>query len=464
MAQITTDNNAQELLTAINEGLSGELTTDNTATELVEFINNAISSGGSGTFPANTILPSAIGSLEQGEDIGGMTIADFIKYGINGATKKFSFLHYSDAHGSYQSTAKAAGMVGDSTREDYDPNLSFALYTGDGISNTAMANANNGKHLLIMGNHDANDSYGHRYANFIAPLKGFMPSTQVDKNLHYGGEVQGSDEEGTEAYWYKDFPLIGGSKVRLFGTCEYEYNGNDGSSTYTTVIRQNQVDWLIEKMNELTENDYFIVAVHQPPTTVGDSAIIKRRRQNKFCSSALWSWTSSGGQNIYRTIVDAYKNDKQVNKEMSNYGSVKVRINVDWSDSTRKKATFLCFLCGHEHGDYHGGIPISSTVNSNILLLAIDTCKSSAGSGDESDIPTSVRTANGNILINKVTVDFYKRTIRVDRIGAQEVPARIVGENASVYAHDSGDPNGTYPAITRDYITFDFDANVITES
>lgn len=432
--ELNVENTANELVAALGE--YGDFSTDMTATEFVGEVNTAFPDADVSVNDSATTLVARINNAEYAEP-----------------PEPFMFLHYSDSHGVYQSASKAAGMVGDPTREDYDADLAFAINTGDGTSNTQMTNANNGKHYVIFGNHDASDVYSKNYANMVAAIRNWLPNPSVDTDFHFGGE--------NKAYWYKDFILSNGRKLRLFGTCEYEYFDGDGSYLYTSVVSQSQVDWLIAKLDELGEDDYFIVATHKPSVPSDSLGIKNRRNMNKFCSSNLWTWDTGGGaQVIFSKIVDAYKNKRKIeNYTNTAYNSV-VTINKDWTNAS--PATFLCFLCGHVHGDYHGSTPDLS----NLLMFDIDTCRASAGADDESDIPTSVRTANGNILINKVTVDFEHKRIRVDRIGSQEVPARIVGENAAVYAHDAGDPNGngyTYPAVTRDHITFDFDANVITE-
>lgn len=67
------------------------------------------------------------------------------------------------------------------------------------------------------------------------------------------------------------------------------------------------------------------------------------------------------------------------------------------------------------------------------------------------------------ILLNKVTIDFAKHQVKVDRIGAKNVPARTIDKvNDSHDVGDSHDDGYTYPALTRDTITFGFDGNVIT--
>jgi hypothetical protein len=61
-----------------------------------------------------------------------------------------------------------------------------------------------------------------------------------------------------------------------------------------------------------------------------------------------------------------------------------------------------------------------------------------------------------------VTIDALKETIRVDRVTPVATLAHTV--DSTNWDGDANDPNGdgyTYGSITRDEITFDFDANEI---
>lgn len=439
MAQATTDNNAQELLAAVNEELSGQLSTDNTATELVEFINNAISSGGSGTFPAHTVMPSDMGDIKVGEDIGGMTLADFIRYGINGEARiKVRFLHISDTHGITDSVAKCKDLM------DNDSGIDFTLHTGD-ITPTNDLPYNNikSKLLIINGNHDTYDHFGNNHANAVEWLRG----NGVDKQAHNGlaGVVWGDDVviDGTthkSGYWYKDFVLSENSKLRIIAFDQYELDRttNGPSYNYEKAYSQAQVEWVAAKMRELRATDYLVTVTHEPMvslklSSISGFALSENTLDKLFVSDKLNTtsrpyWSNISNEPIEHLIVAAYMRRSSLaaqalaiagKSSLSYMGSALDMTKQVFDFSGVTPATFLFHVCGHMHAD------ITTYLNEcpDQLMLLIDCASTGKDAG--ADITRS----GANLIdgkwycINDVTIDFSTKRIVIKRIGGKTTDA-----------------------------------------
>lgn len=430
---INIDNTAAEVVAALDD--YGDFSVGMTATEFVGEVNDALDAGASVSDTA-TVL---VGKINEAADAEPVAAPDPVK-----------FLHYSDPHGTdyyhpqdkawARTTNKAVKMMTDTDDADYDADIAFTVLSGDNLAanyasgyyegmRLAVLDADtntNGNHLVIMGNHDAGDTvYGRSHANMVTGLKSLMANASVT----YGGDGC--------AYWHKDYSLSNGGKLRVIGTDEYDYGTTQ--MTYNAVITSAQKAWFIGLLKQLTDKDYFIVVCHKPPFNGTGATAIAKRAANKFCSSQLYDWVSENTMKTFAEIINAYKNNTA-------YG------NEDWSGKAGD-ATFLCHLCGHIHGDYHG----PHLAYSDQLVLCIDTCKSGVTNyeyGQGADC-SDLLTRTTGIILNKVTIDFENERITIDRIGDKVTTARTV--DSSTYPHDAGDTQGKeYPALTRDTITFDY--------
>lgn len=486
METIYNSDNATQMLETINanqgsgSGIQEVLLTDN-ATDLVEKLNEnfeALAAGGSGVFPQGTILPMAIGSFAQGEDIGGVTMEDFITYGLGNGTRKFTFLHASDLHNVVTTVNDA------SERMANDSSISCLILSGDmdalssetPISGSSYYTFNNallgvkdaGKLIVCVGNHDAGLNKG--------SFNGTQTKTQMSPWV--GNYMQWDDrDEGVGCYWYKDYNL-GKGKVRVICVDQYEYPADYSQSYIVNIhaqddyVSQAQVDWFVYCLRDLGEDDYFIVVLHEIPYFSPDSPKGQnRRRENKFCSSRIGRWgVYSLDGTFFPAIVNAYTHKTSVQKvhntrQLQSGSVVTVQtaaVNEDFSDVEGTPAKFLCYLCGHLHADwvgYHNLYP-------DQLIMMIDSGKATA------DLPSDIRltdtenTRASAIMYNKVTVDVVKRTIKIDRCGQQQTCEHIVGTAGTTTA-DTDDPHGdgySYPAILRDTITFPMDVDLEEES
>ena len=466
----TIDNtmNAAQLLAAINtnqgtvEGIQEILSSDNAA-DLIRKLNEnfeAIGQAGSGVFPEGTVLPSTIGSLDAGTDIGGMTIDDFITYGIQGRPHKFTFLHMGDPHAQTATIANAKDLMAN------DANISFLIITGDmdvalgSALSEAMLSVGS-KMLAVVGNHDL---YVVGYNAYTARDK---METWVGSNVTFGNNVVQENGKKYGSYWHKDYPL-GKGKLRVIGVDQFNYPGDYGgiAGNYAQCYTQEQFDWFVDILADsvkgLTCDDYFIVASHVVPFYSGKNPDAHRcRRINKFCSSRLyggsWDIKSSDGT-MFAAIVDAYTHKRKIDKTHTDLG-ITTAVHEDFSNVSPAKC--LGHICGHGHSDYIG--PHNQYTDQ--LVMMVD-CAMNQTYGNCSDIrKTDDYNQNSprdtGILYNKVTIDVLKETIHIERIGEKEACEHTV---SSEWNGDADDPNGygyVYPPVTRDEITFDFNANEV---
>lgn len=342
---------------------------------------------------------------------------------------------------------------------DNDSDLAFTILTGDfssgqynsgasGYSNMNTPLTNLGaKLLMVNGNHDAWDAF----------LKSQQAATTYIKGKVTNNEVVWGDSQGVASYWYRDFQLSQTSKLRIIGVDAYEYDTAQGAR-YDTVYTQAQVNWIAARMMELRSADYLIFAMHEPPvnSTVVDYAynqqgkmdedIVAKRRANDFCSARLWVWDTSLTNGILLPLlVKAYQNRQQMGQMLMQRNSETLNdiltLNLGYDFTQATPAKFLCYLCGHLHGEYAEYHPNEQFQDQ--LILCVDnsnpsTLGSSSDIGTRSSDTASGTRSNGK-LINEITLDFQNERITVNRIG----------QNAALSY------NG-FPALTRTTIHFPF--------
>lgn len=357
------------------------------------------------------------------------------------SNEEIKFLHFSDTHNSPDSINYAKGLLND---------YHFVICTGDysaqsgGYSNVdAPMKALGQKFLCLNGNHDVYNTFSSNQSSATSYLKSLV----TDANVVWG------DTLGIASYWYRDYALLNG-KLRIIGVDQYDYRENVGvGSRYDTIYTQEQVNWFIERICELDENDYLIIASHEPfvNATIAegysynvegkmDDSAVEKRRSNTFCSSRLWVWdTSLTNGELIPLIIDAYQNKKNINETVNNTDShtkdVLSSVSILKDFTKVKPANFLFYLCGHLHGemcDYH-------PTYSEQLILDIDNANPST-LGNSSDI----RTRSNGILINAITLDFSLKQIIINRIGLSQTESY----------------NG-YEGINRQSITFPFKRTII---
>lgn len=420
MSIITINDNATQVVGAVNAAVPDTLSTSDNATQFVTKVNAAMGVG----------LTSSDNAAQVVAKVNAFT------------PSSLRFLHISDTHNSPDSINKAKELM------DGNAAYQFTFLTGDYSAQAggygavdAPLKAVGTKMLMLTGNHDIYNSFSSNQANATAYLKTIV----TDPSVVWG------DSNNVASYWYKDIlvPEEEG-KLRILSMDGYDYRDGTGpGSKYDTIYSQVQVDWFIARLKELTAKDYLIIATHEPvvnatitdadfqynvPGKMDDSAVAKRRANN-FCSARLWVWdTSLTNGAIWPTILDAYLNKRVLNTTVTNTNSLTgavlstLTLNEDFTNIT--PATFLCYLGGHLHGDmcsYHPDFPEQ-------LILLVDNANPST-LGNSSDI----RTRSNGIMINDITLDFSSETIKVERIG-----------------NNAAESYNGFPALTRTSITFPF--------
>jgi hypothetical protein len=363
------------------------------AQSAIEEVNNALSNITSGSgFTSGVVVDDvgavqqAVGNIAEGTNINGMAVSDVLKAAYASTPDKVTLLHLSDTHGG---TASINACVQDAKN---DEGVALVLHTGD-IASSASYNALLAADceqpvLGILGNHDSWDNYAQNNSTAVNAMR-----TLNGNNVTWAGN--------DVCYWYKDIQSSNGKTIRIIAPDEYDYS-NGAGHIYSIVYTQQQMEWLLDLLYNTPSNYYIILAIHQPPQSN---------------TGAADDWTSYGttsysGPDAYwlPKIIDAYTRRiafqgtfKPVYKEALNFSVFK-----DFS-TLEQSATFLCYLCGHMHGDWCGYL------NSypDQLVLDVTRADSVASVGHDDVDRTSISYA-----ANKVTFDFALRKIIIKRIGS----------------------------------------------
>lgn len=389
----------------------------------------------------------------------------------------FKFYHFSDIHGCLDTLNKVEELMSDA-----DNTVDAAILTGDmsdGFGTTTTTNARtitavkdlssklNGKLLIAYGNHDRQDMFGNNSSN-----TGTAASRAATSFLHevLGDNVEWGDKDKNPigSYWYRDYKVKDNATLRIVGIDSYAYINNHNAGRYKTAYSQDQVDWFIkclkgsveDGISALTENDYLLIAMHEPPvnyTTEENINLVHSRGKYNWCSTKSIAWaTSEYNGELFPIIVDAYLRKTSVNETVRNVAEgitttmPSVQINTTF---TGEPCIFLGYLCGHVHADIvreHPKYP-------NQLILCVDCATNDTEQyGNASDI---VNRTTG-VLMNEVTLDFDTHRIIIQRVGQSETTSYTIDKSKTNDQNDLHDNRYTYPSVTRTSITFPFQIGV----
>lgn len=454
--RINIGNSATEVVTALSE--YGDFSADMSATEFVGEVNTAFPDAEASVNDSATTLVGKINNADVPDD----------------DMKVLKFLHVSDTHNCDDSITEAVAQM------QADEDILAYIHTGDIVMGMIYKIAQQKavlKPLSVIGNHDAADAstYYAGYNRDVVAMRSGMATINTD--VEWGNRTP-KTEGGTDyygCYWSKDYWVDEKhtKRLRIIGLDLYNYTDEFYTGAkYGNVISQDQMDWFVGRLTSLGKNDYFIICMHDAPWGCTSAF----RRKNDWCSSRLYNWANvaNGPARFIPNVVRAYTQGIDTNASpisTSPYqGAGTATVKTDFSQYP--PATFLCYLCGHEHGDYHYYLPYDTFADQ--LLFCIDTSQRSSG-GDLSDIALS-DTYNGTdrgsgsgylrncissnpgkgILMNLVTLDFTRKTITLSRIGQYKT---FEHDTSKGFNGDSNDPNGqshTYSAVERTTITFPF--------
>jgi len=312
---------------------------------------------------------------------------------LSESTSKLVIGHITDLHGDYERFENAMSVfehlkpdfvvhTGDLVKWNMDDDYSFFY---DRIQKSPIPVYN------CVGNHDTFKKSGNLSASEM--------DTELVKPIR---NIINSDGEG---YYYVDFPE---KEIRLIVLNDYQ-GGNDKCA-----ILQSQCEWMIEVLIDSVEKNLgVILASHENKEDVSGGA-----NDKGFCQRySVYPWgTPMPKPLVIADIIDAFRNGKSLCKQYTWwYGSgAEVEINCQFD----KKGDFICYLCGHRHGDFIGYLP--SYPDQLSVTMTCSGCfpPDYHNIGEEaSDLPRIPQTASED-AINFYVIDRKKKTLTAVRYGA----------------------------------------------
>ncbi len=387
------------------------------------------------------------------------------------ASNKFSFLHISDLHGSKTALTQMVNMLKGTSGYSGGEDCSFGLVTGDfkagsnysvdadspyggslGYRAADFATGSNKPPVLITdGNHDCYDSWNRGADDMVyrdtrkmtAWMHGVMVDSLGDSLVNWG------DSNNISSYWYKDFTLSGGNKLRLICIDQYEivaaikaanngeYTPNGTATTYYNQIYTTaQFTWLVARLKELSGDDHFLITLHQSPFTDNSYASSIKPTEpyfvngelrepdklwcselignNPFCEASYQNYNS-----VICKVVKAYLESSTYTETITNgqvgagYNVGSFSVNADFTNPNNTPAKFWGYVFGHLHYDLTTPVPNSQF--SGQLLMGITRGSYVYGTSENDDLVNNAP----NYRINKVTIDFEQESVTIERIGQQ---------------------------------------------
>jgi len=379
-----------------------------------------------------------------------------------------TMLHVSDTHGYTTMFDEAISEMG---KENSDVGLLIvtgdltqyrtSIYTDDTITALTTLKNMGDKLLMCPGNHDTYENHHYNYGGAMnqvcetAWLKEWM-----------GNRVNWGDPGNVGGYWYKDIAQ-GRKTLRIISLDQYEigsYTYND--YIFATVYSQKQINWLINLLANTPSNYYIVIMMHEPavqsPAGSGtDMAATGMAASNLFTSELLATFGNTRKEtylNLLPRIIRAYMYKESISFTYGNYnnkgGHGLLTVSADFTNVT--PATFLFYIGGHQHEDICGYIPYTEWADQ--LMLFVTAGDSKVWNSTQDDLLwnfsigswpyTADQYAEGedSFRINKLTIDFDRETVTVERIG-NKTTALFDNTNGAARPHGGR---------VRDQITFPF--------
>lgn len=313
---------------------------------------------------------------------------------LSESSSKLVIGHFTDIHGDLTCFEHAIALF-----EHVKP--FFAIHTGDmvtwnleddtsffyeGIANCEVPVYN------CIGNHDT-------FRN-----SGFVENKILDQQFIQ--PLRGICDEHQRGYYYVDFDA---EKIRMIVLNPYD---DDASESF--YVAQKQSDWLIRTLQGASQKEYgVILAAHEFDEYIGGGD-----NEQGFCqrfASAPWG-SPKPRPTMIADIVDAFRHGKKLKKSYTWWYTGMENTEVDCSFET--KGEFICYLCGHRHGDYIGYLP--SYPDQLSLGMTCSGCfpEGYHNIGEEcSDLPRIPGTVSED-AVNFYVLDRKKKTVTVVRFGA----------------------------------------------
>jgi len=362
----------------------------------------------------------------------------------------FTLLHLSDSHGY---TAGLNQVIKVLESDDIDA----FLFTGDwtrhsiegrtAITTGATAAAfeeiqdkYGSRFLMLAGNHDVYDNrtVGKTQSGATKAIKRWMASS----------DVTWGDGNGVASYWHKDYCLSPYSKLRIIALDQYETSTvgkPTGIWNYQPIYSQDQIDWLMARLKELSPADYLIIALHEPAynDSTGASTTVEATAMagdNLWCSADLSKMNYKGDEasrNLLPKIMKNYLNKTSDSWQHTNLDedSTAITVNADFQGNT--PCHFLFYIGGHRHCDIVHELPLVdnygfATGFDRQMMIHVAAADWTVQSSKDDDLlveyfdasryeKTGYSKANENdpdYRINKLIINFTSRKVILKRIGA----------------------------------------------
>ena len=348
-----------------------------------------------------------MGNIKAGTNIDRISVRELLQAAY-GDKNRLTVMHLSDTHGDAECIQQC---VAEAKR---DSDIEFIICTGDIGDNAAVLTAYNAMKaadceqpvLGILGNHDMKDMFGHIHADATAAM------AEINGN----NVVWGATENGapTNSYWHKDVTTEAGETIRFIALNDYD-DSNGAAFNYQLNYTYEQMLWLYNLLMATPSSHYIVIIKHEPV-------------QNKVNQGNLNNWTystsssqTSNAASWIPQIMNAYINRSVFSGSFrATYrDELNFSITMDFR-SLHASATFICYLCGHTHSDWHAHL--DAPHHSQLMLCVTASNKNVYKNAWYADNDRGVAAYNGistvSYIANKVTFDLGLRQVLVERFGS----------------------------------------------
>ena len=316
---------------------------------------------------------------------------------------ELSFIHISDTHGSTVTIEKMIPILNAS-------DCQFALISGDIMTTPSMLTLlkkSTKPVFLTPGNHDAYQWQGQ---------KGFR--MEAINSLHYDDIHFAND---TTNYYYADI-RHNGKTLRIINLEQYEVDVMEYHWDEGLLYSQQQIDWFCNVLKQSEEVDGIIIQIH---CGFGNKKAGTRdvNHHDTFISKLAYLYDNSYDYHwnteptMIPEIVNAYTTGKNIVNKKYPTGIKDSSLIVN-TQFTTPHNNFIAYCGGHLHWDLIEHLPYFTDHPQLQMLVAFSG--NGRGNPKYDDL---AKTASGDqsFVINYNTINFAKRTLRIERLGASQL-------------------------------------------
>jgi len=337
-------------------------------------------------------------------------------YNANGRSKvnkRFSMLVSTDLHKSekqmiammdylnhYNGVFNMGVCLGDMASSNYSES--------DGKWYTDIVNTSLVPFFTVIGNHDTGNS--------TETSKSGTNQQVFDKWISPTKSIIGINNLST-TYYRRSFSGTG-YNISVFVLNVYDVPDALSDSTHfavnkgTWAVSQNQVDWFINELSQLPNDEQVIVLYHG----FGDANTPLETIWTSRNQSLNGGYIGYDNPNIIPDIINAWKNGialSSVYSPISEYSDILPRLSVDADFTNRGAGIFICYAVGHVHYD----MLCSVDKYPDQKIVAFNTTAFDDYQSGQSDLPRVEDTKSEN-CITALTVNPDNRTVNLLRIGS----------------------------------------------